>query len=59
MKRYKCVGACVDFTVGKVYFTNKNGELIDDDGDERLAPKHYLNRNGYKFVECPISLENK
>ncbi len=49
----------MSFTKGKIYFTNRDGNLVDNDGDERLRPQDYKIGSVYKFVECPISLENK
>jgi len=39
------------FTVGRVYSTNANGEIIDDDGDLRNPPYSYP-LSGHVFVPC-------
>ncbi len=47
MARYKCVRSRYphEFEVGKIYETEHNGRVRDDEGDLRLPATSYLGNN--------------
>lgn len=47
------------FTEGKVYSTNEEGMLIDDNGLTRIEPKIYNFNYPNSFKEVVIELDNK
>lgn len=47
------------WTLGKIYRTDREGRLVDDDGDARLSP-HIYNDLGYTNFELVLSsIENE
>ncbi len=47
------------FTVGKIYKENEYGNLIDDDGDERMPADYYRSFKCEKVKTKPMSMEKK
>ncbi len=63
MDEWKCIKVPPFYsywTLGKIYITNENGNLTDDDGDERLSPQLYNELSKYlRFEPIPVSLDNE
>lgn len=63
MDEWRCVKvtrASKNWTLGRVYRTNKSGRLIDDIGKERLTPECYNERGtSTLFEKVPTSLLNE
>lgn len=61
MKEWICINRYyrTGFTEGKVYSTNEEGMLIDDDGLTRIEPEIYNFSYSNSFQEAVVELDNK
>lgn len=61
MDEWKCVKAFdTPWTLGKIYRTNGEGRLVDDEGNIRLPPELYNElSNRLRFELIPGSIENE